>query len=59
MKHKLKTPPKFSSEAAERAFWASHDSAEYVDWSAAKRALGQAKAIDRNHFIATAEISAG
>ena len=37
MKHKLKTLPKFRSEAAERTFWASHDSTEYVDWSAAKR----------------------
>lgn len=37
MKRKLKTPPKFSSESAERAFWATHDSTEYVDWSAAKR----------------------
>lgn len=37
MKSKLKTPPKFTSEAAERAFWASHDSTEYVDWSVAKR----------------------
>ncbi|MDE2250574.1 MAG: hypothetical protein KGL25_04115 [Gammaproteobacteria bacterium] len=37
MKRKLKTPPKFTSEAAERAFWASHDSTAYVDWSAARR----------------------
>jgi predicted DNA binding CopG/RHH family protein len=37
MKHKTKTPPKFSSEAAERAFWARHDSADYVDWSTAHR----------------------
>lgn len=37
MKRKLKIPPKFNSEAAERAFWAKHDSTEYVDWSAAKR----------------------
>jgi predicted DNA binding CopG/RHH family protein len=37
MKSKLKIPPKFTSEAAERAFWNSHDSTEYVDWSAARR----------------------
>lgn len=37
MKSKLKIPPKFTSEATERAFWASHDSTQYVDWSAAKR----------------------
>jgi predicted DNA binding CopG/RHH family protein len=37
MKTKLKIPPKFKSEAAERAFWAKNDSTEYVDWSAARR----------------------
>lgn len=37
MKQKLKTPPKFRSEAAERAFWAGHDSTDYVEWSAAQR----------------------
>lgn len=35
MKTKRKTIPKFSSEQAEREFWASHDSADYVDWSQA------------------------
>jgi len=29
---KLKEIPKFKSEAAERAFWHTHDSTEYVDW---------------------------
>ena len=29
--------PKFQNEDQERKFWAVHDSAEYVDWSAAKR----------------------
>ena len=28
---KLKTIPKFNTEAEERAFWESHDSSEYVD----------------------------
>ncbi len=28
---KLKTIPKFKTEAEERAFWESHDSSEYVD----------------------------
>lgn len=37
MKHKLKTLPKFGSEAAERTFWASHDSTDFVDWSTAER----------------------
>jgi predicted DNA binding CopG/RHH family protein len=28
--------PKFRSEAEEQAFWAEHDSTEYVDWSEAR-----------------------
>lgn len=34
MKKKL---PKFKDEAAERKFWATHDSSEYVDWGRAER----------------------
>jgi predicted DNA binding CopG/RHH family protein len=34
---KLKTVPKFKSEADERAFWETHDSADYLDLSKAKR----------------------
>ena len=37
MKKKTKPVPAFASEAAERKFWQSHDSADYVDWSNAKR----------------------
>ena len=29
--------PKFKNEAEERAFWESHDSTGYVDWSKAAR----------------------
>ena len=29
--------PVFDSEDQERAFWAEHDSADYVDWSKANR----------------------
>ena len=29
--------PKFRSEEAERDFWSKADSAEYIDWSRAKR----------------------
>lgn len=29
--------PAFASEAEERAFWETHDTAGYVDWSAAAR----------------------
>ena len=31
--------PKFKTEDAEREFWATHDSTEYVDWSKAKRTV--------------------
>ncbi len=38
MKKKLKAVPKFRSEAEERAFWESHDTADYFDLSKAQRA---------------------
>jgi predicted DNA binding CopG/RHH family protein len=34
---KIKTVPKFKSEAEEREFWESNDSSDFVDWSKAKR----------------------
>lgn len=33
---KFKKIPKFRSEAEEAEFWATHDSTEYVDYTAAK-----------------------
>ena len=36
MKKKL---PKFKSEAHERRFWLTHDSADYLDWSDAKEVV--------------------
>jgi predicted DNA binding CopG/RHH family protein len=36
-KKKLKPIPKFASEAEERAFWESHDTADYLDLSKAQR----------------------
>jgi predicted DNA binding CopG/RHH family protein len=36
-KERLKPIPEFSSEAEERAFWETHDSVDYVDWSKARR----------------------
>ena len=36
MKNKI---PKFKNEDAERAFWASHDSTDYVDWKKGKRVI--------------------
>lgn len=35
--HKLKQVPKFKNETEEREFWSTHDSAEYLDWSKAKK----------------------
>jgi predicted DNA binding CopG/RHH family protein len=37
MKSKRKPIPKFKTETEERAFWETHDSTEYVDWSQAQR----------------------
>lgn len=34
---KKKPVPEFRSEDEERAFWASHDSTQFVDWDSAKR----------------------
>ena len=39
MKSKLKPIPKFRDEAEERAFWESHGSSDYVDWSKARRVI--------------------
>ncbi len=38
MSKKLKPIPNFRSEAAERKFWETHDSTDYVDWSKAQPA---------------------
>ncbi len=35
---KKKVIPEFQSEDAERKFWATADSTEYVDWSGGRRA---------------------
>ena len=34
---KLKPKPMFKSDAQEAAFWASHDSTEYIDYSKSRR----------------------
>jgi predicted DNA binding CopG/RHH family protein len=39
MNKRLKLIPAFAPEAEERKFWETHDSADYVDWSKAKRAV--------------------
>lgn len=31
--------PTFKTEAEERAFWETHDSTDYVDWSKARKAV--------------------
>jgi predicted DNA binding CopG/RHH family protein len=37
MNKTLKSIPKFRNEAAERRFWETHDSSNYIDWSKAER----------------------
>ncbi|MGA9441281.1 MAG: CopG family antitoxin [Pseudolabrys sp.] len=37
MNKKLKSIPKFRSEAEERRFWETHDSGDFVDWTKAER----------------------
>jgi predicted DNA binding CopG/RHH family protein len=39
MNRKLEPIPSFRDEAEERAFWESHDSADYVDWGKAERVV--------------------
>ena len=39
MSKRLKSVPAFASEAEERTFWETHDSADYVDWSKAQRVV--------------------
>lgn len=34
---KVKSVPKFKSEAEEREFWEKNDSSDFVDWSLAER----------------------
>ncbi|MDP6566560.1 MAG: BrnA antitoxin family protein [Alphaproteobacteria bacterium] len=38
MARKRKSIPAFKTEAEERAFWETHDSSDYVDWSKAEPA---------------------
>ena len=37
MDEKSKVIPKFTTETAERKFWETHDSTDYVDWRQAER----------------------
>ncbi len=38
MNKKLKSVPRFRSEAEEQRFWKTHDSSDYIDWTKAGRA---------------------
>ena len=38
-KRVTKSIPAFASEAEEREFWMTHDSADYMDWSKGKRSV--------------------
>ena len=37
MNKPTKTAPKFANLAQERAFWETHDSTDYLDWSKAQK----------------------
>jgi predicted DNA binding CopG/RHH family protein len=39
MNKQHKAVPQFASEAEERAFWETHDSTDYLDWSKAQRVV--------------------
>jgi hypothetical protein len=39
MTDKLQEIPTFANEDEERAFWATHDSTEYIDWDKGKEAV--------------------
>ena len=39
MHKKSKSIPRFKTEAAERAYWESHDSADVVDWTKGVRVV--------------------
>lgn len=39
MSKQPKAIPKFANEAEERAFWESHDSTEFLDWSKAQKVV--------------------
>jgi len=51
--------PKFKTEAEERKFWETHDSADYIDWSKAERALSEPQAVDDGDFNSSAAGPAG
>ena len=39
MANELKNIPTFKNEDEERAFWASHDSTQYIDWNEAEEVI--------------------
>lgn len=39
MSKQPKATPKFANEAEERAFWESHDTSEFLDWSKARKVV--------------------
>ena len=55
----VKQIPDFSSEDEERAFWATHDSADYLDWSQAKPdGATKAEALHEDDLAAPAGVHA-
>lgn len=43
MTNQTKAIPKFANEAAERAYWESHDSTDHLDWSQAIKVEANAR----------------
>jgi predicted DNA binding CopG/RHH family protein len=39
MKKPLKAVPQFANEEEERAFWETHDTSDYLDWTQAQRVV--------------------
>jgi len=57
MKRPIKRMPKFHSESEERAFWESHDTTEYFDWSKAERVVSESSTVHKTISIRLPENS--
>ena len=57
MTKQAKSIPEFTSEAQERAFWETHDSAEYLDWRQARK-IGRLT-VSQGVFVAEGTVIAG
>jgi hypothetical protein len=57
MNKRLKTIPKFASEAAERAFWEKNDSTGYLDWKKTQLSTFKLEAIYPDDLAAASTAS--